>query len=102
MNSVGYEAVGEPQFRNSGGVSAGGSMRNTVRRSVGQDTRQVVAAAELFVSLDPSREIAFAVHDAHGVQRWAEITPSDAELLVTMGARAEIDLGGPQCPAAVR
>ena len=43
MNAVRFEAVGEPQFRSSGGVSAGASMRNTVRLSVGQDTPQVVA-----------------------------------------------------------
>ena len=65
----------------------------TVRLPLGQGGPQVVAADELFVSIDPSHDTAWAVHDAGDGLRWAEITGPEAQLLVTLGARVHVELG---------
>ena len=73
-----------------------GSNGNTVRLSLGRYVPQAVPASELFVAIDPTQDVAYAVHDERGALRWTEVTRSDAELLVTMGARARIELGSPR------
>jgi hypothetical protein len=95
MKEIGVEKLGSPavlELKETGEPSLVGSpMRNTVRLADGQDIPRIVEADELFVSVDPSRDI--VVQENDGVLRWAEITRSDVELLVTMGAHAQIDLG---------
>ena len=69
---------------------ADGPTRNAVRL---WSERSAVAADELFVSVDLSPDLPYVVHEYRGALRWAEITRSDVELPVSMGAHARIDLG---------
>ena len=45
------------------------------------------------MSVDLSRDLPYVVHEYRGALRCSEIKRSDAELPVSMGAYARIDLG---------
>jgi hypothetical protein len=47
-------------------------------------------AAGGFVSFDLTRDVAYVVHDCNSTLRWREISRTDAELLVAMGAHAQV------------
>ena len=53
------------------------------------------AAQELFVYLDATRDVAYVVHDGGTGLHWEEISRRDAELLMSIGARALVEIAAP-------
>jgi hypothetical protein len=71
MKEIGVEKVGSPailELKETVEPSLVSSpMSHTVRLADGQDIPRIVEAAELFVSVDPSRDIAYVVQENDGV-----------------------------------
>jgi hypothetical protein len=62
---------------------------NTIRVPCG-DEDTTLEAAGVFVSFDLTPDVAYVVHDCNSTLRWREISRNDAELLVAMGAHAQV------------
>ena len=62
---------------------------NTVRVPCG-DRGTTLRVADVFISFDLPREVAYLVHDCNSMLRWREISRPEAELLVVMGAHAQV------------
>ena len=92
MKAIGSEGLGfqEVLELRAFQASLAGSSTNTVRL---WDERGAIAADELFVSVDRSTDVAYVVDGDRGALRWAEIARSGPELLVSIGAHAQIDFG---------
>ena len=62
---------------------------NTVRVACG-DKHTTLEAPGVFVSIDLTGDVAYLVHDCDTTLRWREISRADVELLLAMGAHAQV------------
>jgi hypothetical protein len=68
--------------------------RNTVRVPCGDNVPTTQKVDDLFVSIDLTGDVVYVVHDCSSTLHRREISRADAELLVAMGAHAQVAMGG--------
>lgn len=78
-----------------------GHRQQTVMRSSDEGSFAAIPLHDLFVSIDLDRNTAHVVYSHSSALHWEELSRANAEMLVTMGVRAQIHLSSPS-PAAAR
>ena len=69
-----------------------GNGTGSVVVSLQEDEVVAVPVGDVFVSIDLGSDLAYVACEGDASIRWKEVSRTDGELLVTMGARAEIQL----------
>ena len=67
-------------------------MESRVRFSDGADLPTDVLARDVFVTFDPSRDVAHIAYERDGRLRWLDLDRPVAELLIALGARGHVEL----------